>query len=190
MNAIARLCLGVMLLASGCVSISGEAEPPRAWLTPEIQIELPPPGIAPSVKERQVLTGFFAGKQHSLLVLLDADDRRLSLAGLSPLGIRLFQLSYDSSGIHTEQFVALPEMPPASQVLMDVMLSYWPQESWASRLPEGWSLTDGKNRRELRDFEGRLVATVEFRTEGGKRAPVGVTQHRFDYRIAIERLED
>lgn len=58
--------------------------------------------------------------------MLNADDKKITLAGLSSVGIRLFLVTYDEKGLHTEQSIIVPQLPPASQVLADVMLSHWP----------------------------------------------------------------
>ena len=39
----------------------------------------------------------------------------MTLAGLSSVGIRLFLATYDNTGIHTEQSVVMPQLPPASR---------------------------------------------------------------------------
>ncbi|MBN9931675.1 DUF3261 domain-containing protein, partial [Pantoea agglomerans] len=41
-------------------------------------------------------------------LLLSADEQQIDLAGLSSVGIRLFSLRYDASGIHTQQLMPLP----------------------------------------------------------------------------------
>ncbi len=66
------------------------------------------------------------GKTQSLLVMLNADNQKITLAGLSSVGIRLFLLTYDAQGLRAERSIVVPQLPPASQVLADVMLSHWP----------------------------------------------------------------
>ena len=58
--------------------------------------------------------------------MLNADDQKITLAGLSSVGIRLFLVTYDAQGLRAEQSIVVPQLPPASQVLADVMLSHWP----------------------------------------------------------------
>ncbi len=129
------------------------------------------------------------GKTQSLMVLLNADDRKIMLAGLSPLGIRLFRLTYDSRGVKTEQSITLPELPPASQVLADIMLSYWPISAWQPQLPKGWTLKDIGSRRELRDENNALIETVQYLNRDGSRQPIGIQHHRFGYVITIQHLD-
>jgi len=162
---------------------------PQAWLKPGVRVTLPAPGITPVVSEQQLLTCTFKGQRQSLLVLLNADERQLSLAGLSSLGIRLFLVTYDGQGIHTQQSIALPDMPPASQVLLDIMLSHWPIDRWRRQLPAGWTLLDQGDTRRLRDDDGRLITEIRYMTRNNQREPISVQQFAFGYRIVIQHLD-
>ncbi|WJY15112.1 DUF3261 domain-containing protein [Pectobacteriaceae bacterium CE90] len=176
------------LLLSACASLPDNNRP-QAWLKPGVRVTLPAPGISPAVNEQQLLTGTFKGKQQSLLVLLSADDKRLSLAGLSSLGIRLFLVTYDAKGIHTEQSIMLPDMPPASQVLADIMLSHWPIAVWQKQLPVGWTLQDNGDKRQLRDNHGNLITEIRYMTRNHQREPISVQQFAFGYHIVIQYLD-
>lgn len=178
------------LWLTGCSHSQPDETRPKAWLKPGVQVTLPPPGITPAVNSQQLLTGSFNGQTQSLLVLLNADEQKLSLAGLSSVGIRLFLLTYDNTGIHTEQSIVVPQLPPASQVLADVMLSHWPLAAWQSRLPKGWTLHDVGDRRELRDASGNLVTEITYLLRKGKREPISIEQHVFHYHITIQYLGD
>ena len=146
--------------------------------------------ISPAVNAQQLLTGRFNGKTQSLLVMLNADDKKITLAGLSSVGIRLFLVTYDDKGLHTEQSIVVPQLPPASQVLADVMLSHWPISAWQPQLPKGWTLTDNGNTRELRNARGKLVTEISYLNRKGKREPIGIEQHVFKYHITIQYLGD
>jgi len=189
MTSLRRLI--VLLCALLLCACAGKSDPsrPQAWLKPGVRVTLPAPGISPSVSEQQLLTGTFKGKQQSLLVLLNADERQLSLAGLSSLGIRLFLVTYDGQGIHTQQSIVLPQMPPASQVLLDIMLSHWPVDLWRRQLPAGWTLEDRGDRRQLRDDSGRLVTEIRYMTRNNQREPISVQQFAFGYHIVIQHLD-
>lgn len=187
MRAIAVTLLALLLL-TGCASKPDESRP-EAWLEPGVKVTLPAPGTEPAFSQQQLLTGTFKGKKQSLLVLLSADSQQLTLAGLSSLGIRLFKVTYDSSGIHTEQSIVLPEMPPASQVLADIMLSHWPIAAWQPHLPAGWTLKESGDRRQLRDPQGKLVTEIRYLQRGDRREPVSVQQFAFGYQILIQHLD-
>ena len=183
------LLLMLSLLLSGCAKHDSPSERPTAWLKPGVRITLPAPGISPAFQQQQLLTGHAKGKTQSLLVLLSADSQQISLAGLSSLGIRLFRVTYDKNGIHTQQMMALPEMPPASQVLADVMLSHWPLSAWQPQLPPGWQLVDEGDRRELRDPAGNVVTLIRYLQRGTVREPISIDQRAFGYQIQIQHLD-
>ena len=192
MNAFYRVAaLAATLLLAGCShSTDTEETRPQARLQPGTQVTLPPPGITPAIRSQQLLTGRFNGQTQSLLVLLNADGQKVTLAGLSSVGIRLFLATYDNTGIHTEQSVVMPQLPPASQVLADVMLSHWPLSAWQPQLPKGWTLKDTDTRRELRNPDGKLVTEIVYLQRNGKREPISIAQHVFKYHITIQYLGD
>ncbi|EMO5718872.1 DUF3261 domain-containing protein [Enterobacter bugandensis] len=192
MNAVYRaVALAAALLLAGCSHSTDTKETrPQAWLQPGTKVTLPPPGISPAVSSQQLLTGSFNGQTQSLLVMLSADAHKVTLAGLSSVGIRLFLATYDESGIHTEQSIVVPQLPPASQVLADVMLSHWPISAWQPQLPKGWTLTDNGDRRELRNASGKLVTEIVYLQRKGKREPISIEQHVFKYHITIQYLGD
>lgn len=181
--------LSLACLLTACTN-APQNNTPSAWLKPGVRILLPKPTITPAISEQQLLTATVKGKQQSLIVLLTANEQHLSLAGLSSLGIRLFKLDYDKNGIHTEQSIILPELPPANQVLADIMLSYWPTSAWQSHLPDGWRLKDSGNFRQLNDKKGKLITEIHYDTQNGKRRPIRVQQFVFGYDIAIQHLEE
>lgn len=192
MNAFYRAAaLAAALLLAGCSHSTDTNETrPQAWLQPGTKVTLPPPGISPEVSSQQLLTGSFNGQTQSLLVMLNADAHKVTLAGLSSVGIRLFLATYDEAGIHTEQSIVVPQLPPASQVLADVMLSHWPISAWQPQLPKGWTLTDNGDRRELRNAGGKLVTEIVYLQRKGKREPISIEQHVFKYHITIQYLGD
>ena len=192
MNAFYRaVALTAALLLAGCSHSTATQETrPQAWLQPGTRVTLPPPGISPAVSSQQLLTGSFNGQTQSLLVMLNADAHKVTLAGLSSVGIRLFLATYDETGIHTEQSIVVPQLPPASQVLADVMLSHWPISAWQPQLPKGWTLTDNGDRRELRNASGKLVTEIVYLQRKGKREPISIEQHVFKYHITIQYLGD
>lgn len=188
-----RACaLGATLLLAGCSHHSKQDENgrPQAWLEPGARVTLPAPGITPAVSSQQLLTGTFNGQTQSLMVMLNADEKKVTLAGLSSVGIRLFLATYDDKGLRTEQSIIVPQLPPASQVLADVMLSHWPISAWQPQLPTGWTLNDIGNRRELRNAHGKLVTDIIYLQRKGKREPISIEQHVFKYHITIQYLAD
>ena len=117
----------------------------------------------------------------------------LPAPGISPaasVGIRLFLVTYDAKGLRAEQSIVVPQLPPASQVLADVMLSHWPIRAWQPQLPAGWTLRDNGDKRELRNASGKMVTEITYLNRQGKRVPISIEQHVFKYHITIQYLGD
>ncbi|CNE91947.1 putative lipoprotein [Yersinia rohdei] len=180
--------LMLILLIVGCVSSPDQTQP-KAWLKPGVRVDLPQPMISEPINQQQLLTATAQGKQQSLLVLLHADGQRLTLVGLSPLGIRLFKVSYDKRGIQLEQSIKIVGLPPANQVLADIMLSYWPIESWRPLLPANWRLVDEGDKRRLFDDKDQIVTEISYQMSGSVRKPVAIEQFVFHYFISIQNVE-
>lgn len=178
----------LILMLGGCAINSPSGTEPQAWLKRGVQVKLPAPLLDKPVSQQQLLTANVNGKQQSLLVLLNADGKSLQLAGLSPLGIRLFKVVYDQTGIHTGQAIKIEGLPPANQVLADIMLSYWPVQSWQPLLPAGWTFDEQPLRRTLLDNEGHAITRIDYVTQGGTRQPVSITQMAFHYQITIQNV--
>ncbi len=104
MRGLRMVLLMWIVVLAGC---AGSQDPtlPQAWLKPGTQVTLPPPALTQPINQQQLLTAEVKGQRHSMLVLLNADGQHLQLVGMSPLGIRLFNLTYDRQGIHTEQLI-------------------------------------------------------------------------------------
>lgn len=186
----ALFLIGTLLLTACSHTPPAPSARSQAWLEPGTRVTLPAPGISPALRSQQLLTGSFNGQTQSLLVMLNADDKKLTLAGLSSVGIRLFLATYDEHGLHTEQSIVAPQLPPASQVLADVMLSHWPISAWQPQLPAGWTLTDSGDKRELRNARGKLVTEITYLNRHGKREPISIAQLVFKYHITIQYLGD
>lgn len=190
LSPVAILFFIMLLVGCGHSSQNNSDGRPQAWLEPGIKVTLPEPGITPSISSQQLLTGVFNGETQSLLVMLNADEKKITLAGLSSMGIRLFLATYDENGLSAEQSILVPQLPPASQVLADIMLSYWPVRAWLPQFPKGWTLIDSGDRRELRNADGKLITEIIYQHHQDKREPISIKQNAFEYQITIEYLDN
>lgn len=181
--------LSFLFILNGC-SLFQQDTSTTAWLKPGVQVTLPEPSLAQPLKRQQFLTATVNGKSESLVTLLDGDGQTLTLAGLSPIGIRLFKVTYSANQIETEQSIALPQLPPANQVLADIMLSYWPLETWQDRLPVGWQLKDEQNKRLLLDETGQAITEISYLMENGNREPISIAQYAFHYQITLTNMDN
>lgn len=180
------ICL-VTLLLSACANKPST----QAWLTKDISINLPSAGLNQAYHDQQLLTFNYHDKQNSLITVVDANAQSLSVVGLSTLGIRLFNIEYRDNHIKTEQNIFIKELPSASQILSDIMLSIYPLEQWQSVLPTGWQLVDEKLHRKLLNPQRDVIIDITYLQPPSSqmRKPILIEHHIFGYQINIESME-
>jgi hypothetical protein len=89
-----------------------------------------------------------ATQQQSLDALLEIDEKSVHLAGFA-LGQRILTLYWNGELLNSERHPLLPAAIDASHILRDIQLVYWPADAVLAALPEGWSLSEQGQRREL-----------------------------------------
>lgn len=188
MKIITLLLILFLLQLTGCSSLP-EQQSEMARLNADTWVQLPTPTLEQPLSRRQLLGVETTGGRQSFQAFLHADEQHLTLVALSPSGIRLFSLHYDDQGIHIEQPINHEHLPPASQVLSDVMLAYWPQDRWHKLLPQGWVLEDLSEYRRLLDAEEKVVVEIAYRLENNQREPYRLTHHHFGYQLHIRNLD-
>ena len=163
---------------------------PTAWVNKETEITLPPPLTDHPLQAQQLLTTTYKDKSHSLMVLLDVQKNELNLVGLTPVGIRLFTINYNQHGIQSKYNLPIPNLPKANQVLLDIMLAYWPVNTWTEHLPENWHLEETENKRVLTNNQNEPVIEITYTTEQGSQTPKTILHHQFGYTINLDNMEE
>lgn len=161
----------------------------QARLDETTWIQLPEPSLQQPLIRHQLLSVETSERRQSFQALLKADTAGLELVALTPSGIGLFSLLYNQQGITTEQKVSHQALPPAAQVLADIMLAYWPLESWQTRLPRGWSLQSTASARKLVTAKGEALVTIDLHQEKNRSEPYRLTHHGFGYKLHIKNLD-
>ncbi|MGC7559758.1 DUF3261 domain-containing protein [Pasteurella sp. PK-2025] len=151
------------------------------------QIALPSLDQAPTLYQQQLLRIHYPEqKNHApVLVVLQSSPQHIALTVLSTLGIKLAQAQYNGREIKVENQPLLAKMPPANQVLGDILFTLLPPQSW--QLPEGWKMTEQHNQRFLYDPQHRLVMRVTYKNTQPIQ-PVLLENVPFNYQIHIETL--
>lgn len=180
----------IVCLISACQHAPDADSRPTAWLTKQVKVKLPEADIETPFTEQQLLTFHTQGQTHSLLAVIDAQKNQLTVVGLSTLGVKLFYLSYQSHQITVEQALFIQQLPPASQILSDIMLSRWPIAAWQKVLPAGWAIEDKGDYRYLRQ-QGETIITIHYRPaeSGLPRSPIHIDHAIFAYQIDIVPMD-
>lgn len=179
----------LVFLLSACSTVPTSTT--EAWLTKEVKVNLPAAGLGQPYHDQQLLTFNYNNQQNSLIALVDTDGDTLTVVGLSTLGIRLFKIEYHENAISTEQHIFVKELPPASQILSDIMLSIYPTTAWQSVLPKEWQLIDNEDHRKLIDEKNNTIVDITYPQSAPSqiRKPSNIQHNVFGYHIAIQSME-
>ena len=169
------------LLLIGCSSQTS-SDAPMANVTRHQRVALPCPDF-PEASYRQLLTFSYDGSSHSLIALLKLGKGRLSLSGLTPMQVKLFDASFDGRKLEVRTQVPAASLPPAEQVVMDIMLAYGRGDGFKDSL-KGFSFEGTKDALLIRDKSGKAVYGIDY--SGG--LPVRIKNHEFGYSISIRYI--
>ncbi|MDF7670608.1 DUF3261 domain-containing protein [Orbaceae bacterium ESL0721] len=190
-------CLGGLLsiLITACHSINSDTfnsdtfnnkKRPSAWLTKTVKVNLPDPRFPRPFTANQLLTFYTHDKTDTLFSLIEADQDKLTIIGLSTLGVKLFHITYQKSLIETKQYLPLPQTPPVVQILSDIMLTILPIDEWQKVLPNGWSIVEKGAFRYLQE-NGKNIIIIKYDKDidDPLRKPISIEHTVFGYRINI-----
>lgn len=88
---------------------------------------LAPHRLGYTLQASQIFRFYHAGKKRTMYVQLEVDTQRIVLVGLTPVGAKLFVLSFSEKGrllYQPQPFFKVPIQP--AHVLADFQLTYWP----------------------------------------------------------------
>lgn len=184
---IAFTLLMLLTLISACAHKTQN----EAWLTKEIKIKLPAPHFNQSYHDKQLLTFQYNNQENSIITLVEGKANQLKVIGLSTLGVRLFEIDYDGINIKTKQNIFVKQLPPAEQVLSDILLSILPAEKWQPLLPKEWTLIDNDSHRKLLNETQETIVdiTYEQKTANDIYKPIKIKHSIFKYQITIKSME-
>ncbi len=130
------------------------------------------PGPAKTVRARtqfrgaQLVTARYGERTFVFEGHLSAAPDRFLLVGLDPMGHRALSITWTDRGIAMERESWLPEQLRPDNILADIVILYWPEDSVARALARsGAKLTSGPGERSIW-FEGKEIIHADYRAAG------------------------
>lgn len=124
----------------------------------------------------------------TFLCALELSAQHIAMAGVTPEGITLFNLTFDGQTVRQQKSPLLPEMINPQMMISDLQLSYWPADALQKVLPRDWRLESNAEGRTLY-VSGIKRSEVHY---GGRATPwpdsVELTNHRYHYRLRMTTL--
>lgn len=125
----------------------------------------------------------------SLNVMLQVQPEGLRLVGLNNLGLRLFELTQDTSGaVQMSSRVDLPAGFDPAWVLRDLQFVAAPEAALRAALQPGWALDVEAGQRRL-SRAGELVLQATHAPAGIWAGETALWNHQHAYRLAIQTLQ-
>lgn len=142
------------------------------------------------VVNQLVIVQYNGAKAQQLPVYLELTANNLVIAAFSSFGTRIMALEYNGETIKTDIIQGLEnKLPAASQILLNLMLTLWPQDIWQQELSKiGWSMqTDGLERiiyNNKRQVEIRILYTNKNMFKG----KITFLHQRLNFKLVIKNL--
>lgn len=183
------------LLLTGCALSHKPAE--RAEAIPadsNHQLSRPPaimplaPPQGPGRRIVQQLTAFRPGREETLLCVLELDNRRIAMAGMTNEGLSLFNLSYDGKILQSDKSLLLPDSIAPDYMIADLQLVYWPVSALRKILPANWRLETGGNFRRLYVGDDLRVDVRYLSPQLSWPKTVELVNSYYNYRLRIQTI--
>lgn len=161
---------------------------------PQPRLQIPEPRLAPAafgatISLAQRLSFERANAlpdepARSLDVQLEIDASQLRLAAVA-MGQRILTLTWDGSTLDVQRHPQLPAQVDPARVLRDVQYAYWPTAALQAALPQGWTLDDAGERRQLL-HAGQTVLSIRYRANPRWAGSAELDNRVEGYRLNIE----
>lgn len=147
------------------------------------------PPAGPSRRIVQQITAQWPDRKETLLCVLELDQQRVAMAGLTNDGVGLFNLTYDGKTIVLDKSPLLPKSLSPEFVIADLQLVYWPVSVLQKSLHAGsWRLEVDTGHRRLY-YQGDKMIDVNYLLPDAVWAKsVELINYRYNYRLQIKTL--
>jgi hypothetical protein len=151
----------ILLALGACAARTGDLPPDRVRVAPGVTLELPSPReLARSFEAVQLISARYGDQTFVFESHVSATPERFLLVGLDTLGRKVMTITWTDAGIAHETASWVPEQLRPANVLADIVLLYWPEES-VRRALRGGLLKVGHDRRDV-IADGHDVIWAEF----------------------------
>ncbi len=149
--------------------------------------------IGPKRRIVQEINTQWSSRKETFLCVLELDQHRIAVAGVTPQGMSLFNLQYDGNKVSMTLSPLLPDKLPPEMIVKDLQLAFWPLPMLQARLPKAWKITVDKGKRKQRRiyFNDQLVAEVSYlQPDSAWPKSVELSNHRYHYRLQINTVSN
>ncbi|WP_084419727.1 DUF3261 domain-containing protein [Henriciella litoralis] len=189
-RSLPAVLLSCLFVLSACVtSRSAALEDDGSYavaIAKELILQLPQrPGLDEPIEETQTIVGHYDGASRAFQAQLSGNASEVNVVMVAVAGPRIIAVDWTENGIEETRSTFAPEQLSGLNILADIFIVRWPEQSVRSALPAGTNLvTTNKERRIERDGEVVITVTYDALDENG-RSMTRLTNHDRDYSLAI-----
>lgn len=183
---IALLCV---LFVTACAVF--EAPTPKS-ADSRYFLSLTPESLGRNLSLSQLVTGAFQGDTYRARYEVEIVGDRLTIVGLSPLGITLFTLVQRGETVTMDSRLKAMSGFDPRYTLFDLYLTYWPADVLGRALIKNRMTLDVDARnsnRIVRDADGKTVATVTYPPDRNRGGVTVIAHVDPPYRLRISPLK-
>ncbi|MDR3439088.1 DUF3261 domain-containing protein [Telmatospirillum sp.] len=120
----------IVLFLNSCAQHPVELPPGQVRIAPDVVMTLPKPSeLGQSFEVAQLVTAHYGDRTFAFEGHLSATPDRFLLVGLDPMGHRALSITWTNETILTEKESWVPEQLRPANILADMVMLYWPEES-------------------------------------------------------------
>ncbi len=183
----------LMLALAACSSGPAEMTAAPIRIAPDLAVTLPwPDELGRNVEATQLLTASYGAQSFVFEVRLSANSERFLMVGLDPMGRELLRVTWTRKSLDYEVAPWVPGGLRPENMLADIVLLYWPEESVRRALaPSGGVLVSGPHSR-LVTIGGKEVMRADYQPAAGDDPWSGRLHYRnfaWGYELDIQSSE-
>jgi hypothetical protein len=154
---------------------------------PELLPMAPP--VGPSRRVVQQITVLWQDRKETFLCVLELDEQRIAVAGLTNEGVSLFNLTYDGKTTLMDKSALLPNSLAPEVIITDLQLVYWPvtviQQSLSA---SSWRLEADIDQRRLYYQDNKMVEVHYLSPDPVWAKSVELINYRDKYHLQIKTI--
>lgn len=147
------------LVLAACADRPAEPPPGSVRVGPGVVLVLPKPAeLGRTVEATQLITAHYGEQTFVFEAHLSATPERLLLVGLDPMGRKMVSVTWSDVGIRIEAAPGLPRQLHPENMLADIVMLYWPEDSVRRALADsGARLTVGPHSRSVTALGAEVI---------------------------------
>jgi hypothetical protein len=160
---VRALVFGVLFSLAACTTTKPQPPGGQQQAQPQSWPLLAPATLGAAEQVKQLLRVAVGDKAFNVQCVVTVRGGRISIIGVTPLGLRAFSVDYDGSTVNETRAPQMPEFITGARLLNDIQFAFWPLAELTGALQgTGWTVGEPfpGTRRLLRD--GRLYAEVHY----------------------------